>query len=195
MTTISKIAAVLGVVAGLGVAALPISTFAASENITVSITVDSSLGGDTTICTDAGEAGGPGAPIEAACELEGSSNNGLTISIEDYDADLNLRITPEVNISTDPYIAPISAAEVAAGFSQYGWGYRYIDTTGVGAGKATVTNNATYFRPITAKGSPFTAATYTSGTFSGEFGFAANIQSTQELGTYEDVVIVTLTPQ
>jgi len=57
MTTIAKVAAVLGVIAGFGAASIPISTFAATEDVPVSITINSTLGTDDATCDTASTSG------------------------------------------------------------------------------------------------------------------------------------------
>lgn len=185
MTTITKIAAVLGIIAGLGVSAMPLTSYAAPQDVEVKVTINSTIGGTGVNCTEASTSGAAGVQLSEVCTYSASSNNGLTIAIKDKDAVLNL-------VSGVNTIAPIASAETATGnLTKNGWGYKFGNITGV-AGVAGTNSNAEKFTPITASNvTVFT--TSTAGAVAGDFTFAAKTPESQATGTYTDVVTITTT--
>ena len=211
MTTISKIAAVLGVVAGLGVAALPVSTFAATGNtkdVTVSITISPTTGGDDSICegnTGVGGSGGSGNQVEADCSIDISSNTPAKIMIRDTGGDLNLIGTNDPGYTdgvadtatgTGTFIAPISAQEAATGpMTLMGWGYAYtIINSGAASGGLTIQGNRNRFTPITSSDVTVAESTAALTNATGEFTFAANTPANQLPDTYINTVTITIAP-
>jgi len=210
MTTISKIAAVLGVVAGLGVAALPVSTFAAdnSKDVTVSITISPTTGGDDSICegnTGVSGSGGSGNQIGADCSIDISSNTPAKIMIRDTGGDLNLIGSDDPGFTdgvadtatgTGTYIAPIASQEPAIGaMTQMGWGFRYlISSAGAASGGLTIQGNFNRFSPITSSDQTVASSSAALNNATGDFTFAANTSATQNPDTYVNTVTITIAP-
>lgn len=183
---ITRSIAVLGVVAGIGVAALPAMSYAASQDVELSVTVQSTLSGEPVICRDGVTPAtiGAGASTTLNCEISYQSNGAATVSIKDADETLNL-------VSGDNTIKPISAA--AADVTGEGWGYKFtVDNAGADSGGLTATNDQ--YNPITA--SDFTVASNDAPLTSaatGTFGFKVSTQSNTEAGTYKDTVTISIT--
>ena len=210
MTTISKIAAVLGVVAGLGVAALPVSTFAAdnTKDVTVSITISPTTGGDDSICegdTGVAGSGGSGNQVGADCSIDISSNTPAQIMIRDTGGDLNLIGMTDLGYTdgiadtcddTDKCIAPIAAQEAATGpLTQLGWGFRYlISDPGAVSGGMAIQGNFNRFSPITSLDQLVAKSTAPVSNATGDFTFAANTPATQNPDTYINTVTITIAP-
>jgi hypothetical protein len=185
MTKPTKVAAALGIVAGLAVSALPLASYAASEDVTVSVTIQSTLGGDEMECTTANAGSvAAGSFAEATCEFSASSNNGLSIAIKDKDAVLNL-------VNGANTIAPIAATETLTGnLTQNGWGYKFnvtTDTTTPGTN-----SNGGKYTAITAS-NVTVYNTNTAGTVEGDFKFGVKTPASQATGTYTDIVTITTT--
>ncbi len=88
MSKVAKSIAVLGVVAGLGVAALPLGTYAATEDITINAIVDNTI----SLTTSASEVtmnlipGGSAVEKEVTATVVTNNNAGYTLSIKDSDS-------------------------------------------------------------------------------------------------------------
>ena len=183
---ITRSIAVLGVVAGIGVAALPAMSYAASSDVELSVTVQSTLSGEPTICTGGLTPAtiGAGASTTLSCKISYQSNGAATVSIKDKDSTLDL--TSDSNT-----IAPISVA--AADVTGEGWGYKFsVDEAGATSGGLTATNDQ--YNPITA--SDFTVASNTAPLTSaatGTFDFKVSTLSSTEAGTYKDTVTISIT--
>ncbi len=101
MSKIAKSMAILGVVAGLGVAALPLSSYAAegsvrSGDVTVRVTVDSSLAvasSESDINLGTINSGTPVREGTTNVTVSGSSQLNWQLSIEDKDANNALTLT------------------------------------------------------------------------------------------------------
>jgi hypothetical protein len=188
MTNISRIAAVLGIVGGIGVSALPIATFAATDTSTVSYTVNSTIGGSDVDCEDATMTSNAGTQATASCSLSVSSNDAVSVAINDADAVLNL-------VKSSDAITPIASTELAAGdLTQNGWGYKFAADSNGGADFAVAAGFDKY-HAITASGSPVTVASSTGAVTNaaGHFDFAAKTALGQAPGTYTDDVVITIT--
>jgi hypothetical protein len=188
MTSISKIAAALGIVAGIGVAALPIATFAATDNANISYTVNSTIGGSDVDCEDVTMTSNAGTQATASCSISVSSNDAVSVAIDDADGVLNL-------VKGGDAIAPIAVTETGTGdLTQNGWGYRFTTDNNGGGGFAVVTGYDKY-HAITASGAPVTVASSTSAVTNaaGHFDFAAKTALGQAPGTYTDDVVITIT--
>jgi hypothetical protein len=181
-----KVAASLGIIAGLSVAVLPLSSYAVttSQNVTVSLTIQGSLGGnDGMECTTASETGAAGALLTGVCNGIWDSNNNITVKIRDQDSNLNL-------VSGINTIAPIASAVASINSSNPGWGWNFT-VTDAGSGSFAAANSN--YNPITA--SDVTAASSTGAVSGaeGSFFFSAWTPATQAPGTYTDVVVVSTT--
>ena len=183
---ITRSIAVLGVVAGIGVAALPAMSYAASNDVELSVTVQSTLAGETAICKDGLTPAtiGAGTSTTLSCGISYQSNGAATVSIKDEDETLNL-------VSGSNTIAPISTA--AADVTGEGWGYKFtVGNAGADSGGLTATNDQ--YNPITAE--DFTIASNTAPLTSaatGTFEFKVSTQSGTEAGTYTDTVVISIT--
>ncbi len=194
---ITKVIAALGVVAGLGVAALPLSSYAA--DVTVSFTIQETVGTVDPNCSSGVTDTEPaGADLHGECNLEGSSNTGIQISIKDADSNLNLvsgtnNITPIGAVISDANFTTANLSTINSGAG--GWGFRFS------AGANAVSNNLSHttgydsFNAITAadqviaKSSNITSPTHTVGA---SISFRAVVPPSQPAGTYTDIVTVTV---
>lgn len=183
---ITRSIAVLGVVAGIGVAALPAMSYATSKNVELSVTVQPTLSGTEVICEDGLTPAtiGAGSATTLSCDISYQSNGEATVSIKDADSTLDLT-------SGSNTIAPISAA--AADVTGEGWGYKFtVDKAGATSGGLTATNDQ--YNPITA--SDFTIASNTAPlteTATGTFDFKVSTLKNTEAGTYTDTVTISIT--
>lgn len=123
MSKITSAMAVLGVVAGLGVAALPLSSYAAeqraeSEQVTVRATVNSALAVSTdgVDLVDFGNIfKGSGEKIQTIAVTVSGSVATYNLGVMDYDDDNNM-----VNTSDDTKTIPAITGNVL----ESGWGFR-----------------------------------------------------------------------
>lgn len=218
---ITKIIAALGVTTGLGVAALPLSSYAATstDDVTVEVRIEPTTGTVSPECTTAEATVGAGEDAEDTCAIGGSSNTGITISISDSATGKNgtsLALTGysdafEGNTALTPAAAinPIASALDNSAFNvgsiasinggAGGWGYRFNTggTTGLTlalAADSVVANNSKW-NPLTSTAT--TVASSTGGvTLSGAaFGFRAVTPPSQTPGFYSNAVTVTVTTQ
>ncbi len=199
MSKMSKAIAVLGVVAGLGVAALPLSSYAADEDATVqaysqstSAEVQVVVGGAISISTDA---------TDGKVDLEEmtlnnvsttkdlkvtvSSNSevgyGLTIKALTANAEGNGVLTNENGDTIS------SSANIAGGTSA--WGYRLANAEAEGG----------YGAWTAVTGAPEEIHAHTAAAGDAEMedvttvNFGASANSTQQQGTYKGTVVFTAT--
>lgn len=105
MSKYAKIVATLGIITGLGIASLPVATFAApialdgsvpsTQNVVVQLTV----GDAVAVSTDNGTAnGGNAAPNQAKNATSGISYatnaaNGMVVNVKDVDEDTNMTVS------------------------------------------------------------------------------------------------------
>ena len=124
MSKITKTIAALGVVAGLGVAALPLASYAANDSLDTPITVSASLEDAISITTSANSADTmkltAGGPVVASNQLNitvvTNATNGYTVSIKDGDGNTALVGTGE----NDETIAAGNPAQ-----NKSAWGYKF----------------------------------------------------------------------
>lgn len=192
---ITKVIAGLGIVAGLGVAALPLSSYAASEessNVTVNVTINDTIGTVSPDCANSSGEGAAGTSINSSCGISGSSNAGISILIKDADSTLNLvsgsnTIAPIGGVLTDANFAFTNIANINAGNG--GWGYAVASSD---AG-ITVTSGYTDYNPITATDVKVAGTTAASTVSNTSINFRAVTPASQAPGTYTDTVVVTVT--
>ncbi|MDR3297995.1 MAG: hypothetical protein LBT19_01290 [Candidatus Nomurabacteria bacterium] len=143
MSKITKIFAGIGAVLSLGLAILPLSSYAANpQDVTVDIVIPSTLDA-VAICSSAGNtpAGmAAGTIAEVTCTATYSSNGPASVSIKDADANTNL-----VGIANSAYtIAALATAANLTNISDAAsaaWGYKFaVTTTGAVTGGLTVAN-------------------------------------------------------
>jgi hypothetical protein len=185
---ITKVIAALGVVAGLGIAALPLSSYA--EDVDVIVEILPTIGTVEPGCDEVDTDGGAGEEIDGECGIAGSSNTGIKISIKDKDTVLNL-----VHTNGTDTIAPIAATTPLANFTFtngiFGWGYNFASSA---TGLTVVSGFDTNYRAITASdvmvASSIVPVTMTSSNT--KFNFRAVTPATQVPGIYKDIVTITV---
>ncbi len=201
MSKMSKTIAVLGVVAALGVTALPLSTYAApadvSKNAQVKTTVQESL--ELTLksnndadneSTDALQVVNLGT-VDSTKIAEGTltstvvTNNatGYTLTIADADADTNL-VSDTDNIPTGKPV-----------IGESHWGYKVFDIT-VADGATQTGAAVTDYTAMPATGAATTIvnsdkSTITKTGDTATIGFGVSVSNDQHPGTYVDTVVVT----
>lgn len=218
--TITKVIAALGVVAGLGVAALPLGTYA--DDIEVQVRINTTTGSISPDCgtppnyaTTATVAAGVLA--ESNCAITGSSNTGITIGISTSaaaqtpalaltgyttafeTAPTNGSTIPAINTqltSANFTIANIAAINSGAG----GWGYQFV--AGTSTGSLTINDSllitsgssttTTDWNPITASNVNVASSTGPTTMTGAAFNFRAATPTTQAAGYYSNVVTVTI---
>lgn len=175
MSKITKTIAALGVVAGLGVAALPLASYAATtQNIAVEAEIGETLSVETPTAATVELA-----PTNGAAAAEGSSSvtvktnhlSGFTLNIKDSDSDTGLTGTS----------GTIEAGTVLDG-TVSAWAYK-------GGDKAAYTAITTSDVALKTTDAPTTAA---GETIEITFGVAADAD--QAAGTYTGGVTVTAVP-
>lgn len=181
MTKYAKIMATFGVLAGLGVASLPLATFAANNSeTTVKVTVQEgiSIANDNTT-VDAGNKT-PGEVGSVTANLTAATNNaaGLKITVKDKDTDTSLRNTSPSVTGSVAGVDIIPTGTSGAGTWSIKGGDLAVETAMVGSDHHTglvVKNTAgpsTENVPVTYRIEPGAA---------------------QRQGTYEDVIVYTVT--
>ena len=180
MTKYAKIMATFGVLAGLGVASLPLATFAAntSSETTVKVTVQEGISiSNANATADAGSKT-PGETGSATSNLTAATNNanGLKITVKDKDEDTSLKATGITgSVAGQDFIA---AGASGAGTWSLKGGDLTVDTAMVPQSHATglvvknTTGPSTENVPVTYRIVPGAA---------------------QRQGTYEDVIVYTVT--
>jgi len=214
--TITKIVAALGIVAGLGVAALPLGSYAAAENVQVQVRINTTIGSVAPDCgispnfaTTATVAAGVLA--ESNCYISGSSNTGITINVKDTDgtvlgltgysdgfegSTINGSVIPPINAqltSANFSIANIAAINSGAG----GWGYQFV--TGSSTGNLAVnttavggTATASLWNAITGT-DVLVASSNAPTTMTGAaFNFRTATPTTQAAGYYSNIITITV---
>ena len=178
MTKYAKIMATFGVLAGLGVASLPLATFAATTSeTTVKVTVQEgvSIANDNSTA-DAGNKT-PGEAGSATSNLTAATNNaaGLKITVKDKDEDTSLRAAGITGSVAGVDFIPTAASGVGT------WSLKGGDLT---VDTAMVPASAT---PLTVKNTSSASTEHVPVTYRIEPGTA------QRQGTYEDVIVYTVT--
>ena len=189
--TISKAVVALGVVAGLGVAILPLSTYAANpEDVTVQFQVSPTISGGASICSAAdGGALTAGTTKTVTCDIGYSANSASSVSIKDKDSNLNL-------VSGANNIAPIATpvADIATTAGTAGWGYKFaVTAAGAGSNGLTAVAAAANYAGITASAVAVGNATAAVTNAAGTFTFGVSTAESTPSGTYSDIVTVAIT--
>lgn len=201
MSKLTQSIAILGVVAGLGVAALPLSSYAApadvSKDATVQLTVEDTLSLELTAGEEtSGETAMPlvnlgiatpdGDIVDAdlTATVKTNSKTGYTLKLEDKDESNDL-------VSGED---KIEAGVPAKGTSA--WGYKAGEINIAGNNEIT---NATEYAAVPVSGSAVTIVNSDKPTLVAEdangdtavINFGASVSSAQAAGTYTDIVVVT----
>lgn len=174
MTKSTKIIAALGVIAGLGVAALPIGAFAAStQEVTVKVNIDSSISlGVDQAMTQVTMAPNQANTTSLKTKLTVATNNaaGYKLEVKDKDADTSLKS----GTNTIP-----AAASVAAGTSA--WNVKGGDKIFQSGAAITAADQ------LVAESSAPVASAQT------DMTYGVSTASNQASGTYQDVITYTAT--
>ena len=206
---ITKVIAALGVVAGLGVAALPLSSYADSTDVEVQVLIGETVVIDEPDCTSPSSVAA-GVVADSECEIDISSNTGVTISIKDKDATLVLTGYSDGFEGTNP-LAPAASipainSQLANGSFNFagigsinggsgGWGYMFEtgSTVGLTVNTANVggTTTASLWNAITATDKVVASSNVATTTNGAKFSFRAVTPTTQASGYYSDVVVIT----
>lgn len=177
MTKYAKIMATFGVLAGLGVASLPLATFAANNSeTTVKVTVQEGISiANDNATADAGSKT-PGEVGSATSNLTAATNNatGLNITVKDKDEDTSLKPTTTTGSIAGVDFIPTAAS--GTGTWSLKGGALTVDT-------AMVPASAT---PLTVKSTTSPSTEEVTMTYRIEPGAA------QRQGTYEDVIVYTV---
>ena len=178
MTKYAKIMATFGVLAGLGVASLPLATFAANNSeTTVKVTVQEGISiANDNATADAGNKT-PGEAGSATSNLTAATNNaaGLKITVKDKDEDTSLRAAGITGSVAGVDFIP-TAASGTGSWSLKG-GDLAVDT-------AMVKNSETALVVKNTTGPSTEAVAMT---------YRIEPGSAQRQGTYEDVIVYTVT--
>lgn len=192
MSKMTKTIAVLGVVAGLGVAALPLSSYATAglsdtANITAQAVVGDSIeitAGQTTVTMTNVVAGAT--ENEASTDLTVRTNNvnGYSVNIKDADTETALKTADGSGTATG----------IPAGVPSQGtnaWGFKTSST----ASNVTIDSEWAAYRAVSTSEKNIATGT-TASAAEGDvisLTFGVTVDTTIAAGTYEDVVVVTAT--
>ncbi|MFV0484620.1 MAG: hypothetical protein ACK5MU_00070 [Candidatus Saccharimonadales bacterium] len=195
--TITKIFAGVGIVAGLGMAILPISSYAATQDVDVSFKINATLGGSETICTSASNVAGggiaAGLTAEVTCAISYSANGGASVSIVDKDA-TNTLVGSNPSNTIVAFSPTANLSGLTAGTE--GWGYKFAVTTpGAGTGGLSAIANAANYNGVPT-GTALTVGSNTAPVTSaaGTFTFGVQTAVTTVADTYSDTVTIAITP-
>ena len=181
MTKYAKIMATFGVLAGLGVASLPLATFAANNSeTTVKVTVQEGISiANDNATADAGNKT-PGEAGSATSNLTAATNNaaGLKITVKDKDEDTSLR-SASFTAPTTPVAGVDFIPTAASGVGT--WSLKGGDLT---VDTAMVKNSET---ALVVKNTSSASTEHVPVTYRIEPG------TSQRQGTYEDVIVYTVT--
>jgi hypothetical protein len=217
--TITKVVAALGVVAGLGVATLPLSSYAAAETVEVQLRINTTTGSISPDCgvptASADHAStatvAAGVLAESNCYITGSSNTGITINIKDTDgtalgltgySDGFQGATPNGSViapigaqltDTNFTIANISSINSGAG----GWGYQFVtgsSTGGLAVNTANVggSSSASLWNAITGTDRLVASSAGATTMTGASFNFRTATPTTQAAGYYSNTVTITV---
>lgn len=178
MTKYAKIMATFGVLAGLGVASLPLATFAVNNSeTTVKVTVQEGISFSNSGTTADAGSKTPGETGSATSNLTAATNNpaGLKITVKDKDEDTSLKAASITG--TTAGVDFIAAGASGAGTWSLKGGDLAVDT-------AMVKNSET---ALVVKNTTGPSTEQVAMTYRIEPGAA------QRQGTYEDVIVYTVT--
>lgn len=178
MTKYAKIMATFGVLAGLGVASLPLATFATNNSeTTVKVTVQEGISiANDNATADAGNKT-PGEAGSATSNLTAATNNaaGLKITVKDKDEDTSLRAAGITGSVAGVDFIPTAASGTGS------WSLKGGDLV---ADTAMVKNSETALVVKNTSGPSTEAVAMT---------YRIEPGAAQRQGTYEDVIVYTVT--
>lgn len=142
MSKYAKIVATLGVITGLGIASLPVATFAApialdgSVPATQNVVVQLTVGDAVAVSADNGTAnGGNAAPNQAKNATSGISYatnaaNGMVVNVKDVDEDTNMTVSGHTGTvaGTDVIAAGTTGSTAGSGSWSIKGGLLTVDT-------------------------------------------------------------------
>lgn len=142
MSKYAKIVATLGVITGLGIASLPVATFAApialdgSVPATQNVVVQLTVGDAVAVSADNGVAnGGNAAPNQAKNATSGISYatnaaNGMVVNVKDVDEDTNMTVSGHTGTvaGTDVIAAGTTGSTAGSGSWSIKGGFLTADT-------------------------------------------------------------------
>lgn len=187
MSKMSKAIAVLGVVAGLGVAALPLSSYAVSDtaNVTAQAVVGDSIAitvADNTVTMNNVMANQEVNEASTTVTVQTNSASGYQVQIKDTDSELALKPTTGTGTATGiPAGAPTKGTNA--------WGYK-ADSTSAGVNVLT-----TDYTAITATNKKIAENNAPSANDGDKINltFGVTVDTTIAAGTYSDEVTLTAT--
>lgn len=197
MSKMTKTIAALGVVAGLGVAALPLSSYATIVSGNTTVTAQAIIGEAISVTADATDDIVKIENVTANQDVaEGSTNvtvqtnnaNGYNVVIEDKDATTALMTTDGSGTATGiPAGVPVKGTNA--------WGFKASAADG---SSVTIPTAAQSYRAIEANGSQLALANRVSGATDTDgdvftLTFGVTVDSSIAAGTYQDEVIITAT--
>ena len=183
--TITKVIATLGVVAGLGVAALPLTSYAAHSEVDVYIEVEGLLTVAAAATdldlgqTDASVAAVPQTTIVTVTDNSGGTHD-IVMGVDNAAASAAL-----IHTSTPTNLIPASATNVIAGTA--GWQYAHD-----GSGTLTWSIPTQYTDSLnTTGGTPIASnAAATGGTADYTIGARATVSGTTPVGIYKNTIVI-----
>lgn len=193
---LTKVLAGFGVAAGLGVALLPLSTYALTSDVDVSFKINPTLGGNESICTAAdgtSDAIAAGLVASVDCVIGYSANGGASVSIVDKDG-TNTLVGTNASNTIAAFSTSANQASLTAGTE--GWGYKFAATTaGAASGGLTAITNAANYNGVPI-GTALTVGSNTAPVTNaqGTFTFGVQTAITTAADTYSDTVTIAITP-
>lgn len=189
MSKYAKIVATLGVITGLGIASLPVATFAApialdgSVPATQNVVVQLTVGDAVAVSADNGTAnGGNAAPNQAKNATSGISYatnaaNGMVVNVKDVDEDTNMTVSGHTGTvaGTDVIAAGTQGAVAGQGQWSIKGGLLATDT-------AMVKSNETALKVAESSAPVNTDVAVT---------YNISTGASQLPGTYEDTIVYT----
>ncbi|MDR0591239.1 MAG: hypothetical protein LBG75_01615 [Candidatus Nomurabacteria bacterium] len=209
MAKITKVIAGVSVLGMLGVAALPLSSYAVTTGTTtVNVEVGSQCGigeGSTTggaATVDIGplsstNQSGENSTAGAASPISVTCNNATGWSLTEQ---MNTGEDQILNIggltASTTGFGPWTGGTAVTGFAANTWGAKYAAGGSSGAGSYTVVTAAQTYHAVPANGSPTNVATASNATSNSTVTqtFGANTNGSLGAGTYTGIVLYTLTP-
>ncbi len=187
MSNITKAIAVLGVVAGLGVASLPLSSYAAGQSVksgdvTVQTTVNSEIGIITsTDLVNMPTVTSGAEPATGSVDVTVTTNKATySLVVNDKDADTNMNRVADGTTPAEGKVTAIPTGTPAKG--SLAWGVK----NELGAWAPVPASSAAGLALVTDKAGNGDGATTT-------VTFGVSVDGTVADGTYNDVVVFTAT--
>ena len=195
--TITKAIAGIGILAGLSMAVLPLSSYALAQDVNVSFKVNPTLSGTETICSAVSNVGtggiAAGTIAEVDCDISYSANGAASVSIVDQD-DNNSLVGTNVSNTIAAFSTTAALSDLVPGTE--GWGYKFAaGEAGAATGGLTAIANAANYNGVPT-GAALTVGSNTAPVTgaAGTFTFGLQTAVTTPADTYSDVVTIAITP-